>query len=130
MLQLVYVSTATTDPHATTDILQLSRRNNERDGITGLLYSDDKRFLQVLEGPDAAVEATLARIARDTRHRAMVMLSRRVVDAREFGSWSMAHRMADQSGDVFIARVGQLLTNTTPNVRATFEGFVKVRIAA
>jgi hypothetical protein len=130
MLQLIYVSTGTGVPKLTSEILEVSRRNNLRDGITGLLYSDEKRFLQALEGPEHAVEAALARITDDKRHRAIVTLSRRTVDRREFGSWSMAHRMPDQSGDVFLARVGQLLENTSANVRATFEGFVKLRVAA
>lgn len=130
MLQLIYVSTVTTVSDATDAILNVSRRNNERDGVTGLLYSDAKRFLQALEGPENAVEAAFTRIAADARHRAIVILSRRIVEHREFGAWAMAHRLPDQSGDVFLARVGQLLANTSPSVRATFEGFVQLRMAA
>jgi hypothetical protein len=131
MLQLVYVSSVT--PGANVDsaaILAASRINNRRDGITGLLYSDKARFLQALEGPEDKVEATFARIEADGRHRAIVLLSRRAIDVREFGDWEMAHRASGADADQFIARVNQLAGNAAPDVRATFEGFVAVRRAA
>ncbi|MEE2915447.1 MAG: BLUF domain-containing protein, partial [Pseudomonadota bacterium] len=68
--QLVYISSAIgrVDGDA---VLAVSRRNNARDGITGLLYADGRRFLQVLEGERAAVERAYQRIAADPRHRAL-----------------------------------------------------------
>ena len=132
MLQLVYVSSvspnaADADPAT---ILAASRANNRRDGITGLLYSDGARFLQALEGPEDKVEAALARIKADPRHRAIVILSRRTVDARAFGDWAMAHRMPGTDADQFIARVRRLVAGASADVRATFEGFAEVRRAA
>jgi len=132
MLQLVYVSSvspnaANADPAT---ILAASRANNGRDAITGLLYSDGTRFLQALEGPQDKVEAAFERIRQDSRHRAVVVLSRRDIDAREFGEWAMAHRTPGSDADQFIARVSRLAENAAPNVRATFEGFAKVRRAA
>ena len=132
MLQLVYVSSATPgqpvgDPAA---ILALSRANNSRDGITGLLYSDGTRFLQALEGPADKVEQAFARIKADPRHRAVVILSRRDIEAREFGDWAMAHRLPGGDADLFIERIARLSANAAPNVKATFEGFAKVRRAA
>ena len=41
-----------------------ARRCNVRDGVTGALICRDDLFLQMLEGPEAAVEATHARIRR------------------------------------------------------------------
>ncbi|MBR0551991.1 BLUF domain-containing protein [Stakelama marina] len=132
MLQIVYVSTATRHVSAVdvADILDVSRRNNRRDGLTGLLYSDCNRFLQVLEGPKEAVEAAVARIGEDSRHRAIVILSRRTIEQREFGDWDMAHRQPGADSAGFIARVGEMVRSASPNVRATFEGFASVRNAA
>ncbi|ATY30740.1 BLUF domain-containing protein [Sphingomonas psychrotolerans] len=132
MLQLVYVSSvspnaAPADPAA---ILAASRTNNRRDAITGLLYSDGTRFLQALEGPEDKVEAAFERIRQDARHRAIVILSRRVIEEREFGEWAMAHRTSGADADRFIERVKALAANAAPDVRATFEGFAKVRRAA
>jgi hypothetical protein len=131
MLQLIYVSSVrdpqSTDPEA---ILAVSRRNNRRDQVTGLLYYDGRRFLQALEGPAAAVEAAVARIQADARHRAIVILSRRDIAEREFGDWSMAYRSPEAGIDDFVAKVSQLVEHASPSVRGTFEGFAEARRAA
>lgn len=129
MLQIVYISTAT-GAIDTATILATSRRNNARDGLTGLLYTNGKRFLQVLEGEPANVERALARIDADPRHRAMVVLSSRDVTAREFGAWAMAERVAGDDADAFVARVRALIAQAAPSVRATFDGFVQLHRAA
>jgi hypothetical protein len=132
VLQLVYVSSARPDlsPDAPQAILAASRANNRRDGITGFLYSDGRRFLQALEGPAEQVAATIERIRTDPRHRAIVILSRREVAAREFGDWAMAHCTPGGDSDAFIARIAELTANAAPSIRATFEGFAQVRRAA
>lgn len=129
MLQLVYISTVVGDPD-TAAILRVSRRNNERAGITGLLYCDGRRFLQALEGEPPAVEAAFERIRRDVRHRAVVVLSRREVAAREFGPWAMAERGPDGTRDRLLHQVAPLLAGASPNVRGTFEGFMQLGRAA
>lgn len=129
MLQIVYISSAvgTVD---TAQILAASRRNNARDGLTGLLYADGRRFLQALEGEALAVERTLERISADPRHRAVVVLSCRDIEVREFGEWAMAERVAGAEGEAFVAHVRTLIANAAPSVRATFDGFVQLRRAA
>lgn len=130
MLQLVYVSTARTGAGDPAAILAVSRENNRREGITGLLYSDGTRFLQALEGPYEKVQAAYERIRNDTRHRAIVLLSRRDVAEREFGDWAMAHRMPGSDADAFVARVSELTADAAPDVQATFRGFAEARKAA
>lgn len=131
MLQLVYISSANpAAPCPTQDILTVSRRNNARDRITGLLYADAGRFLQALEGPEEAVEAAYARIQQDPRHRAIVMLSRRMVDRRAFGHWEMAHRAPGADAASFLADVQRLTAEASPEVRGTFEGLIQARALA
>ena len=128
MRQLLYISSSAADRSADlADILQQSRHNNAIDGVTGLLYSDGKRFLQVLEGPDEAVAPTFERIRADPRHRAIVILSDRQVEEREFGTWSMAHRATGESLDSFDDKVCVMLANADPSVRGTFLGLIKTR---
>ena len=88
--QLIYMS----EPFGFDDgmlngILSISRRNNVRDGMTGALVCRRDIYLQLLEGPEAAVEATYARIARDDRHLAIVRLVSEPVGARLFPDWAM-----------------------------------------
>ncbi len=124
LLQILYISTVS--PAETVDlasILAISRRNNRAQDITGLLMFNGKRFLQVLEGPTAAVEDTFERIRRDTRHRAHVMLSRRAVERREFGDWSMAYRESAEGDvhDVICAKT----VGAHPNLRAELTAFAR-----
>lgn len=101
-------------------ILEESRRNNAIDGVTGLLWSDGTHFLQVLEGPDETVGATMGRILADHRHSAIVVLRDEAVDAREFGGWSMEFRGADIAADAHDLRMRRLLEKASEPVRAQF----------
>ncbi|MBE7198978.1 MAG: BLUF domain-containing protein [Parafilimonas terrae] len=71
-------------------ILESSRRNNRRVGVTGALMFNGGAFAQVLEGPQRAVEDTFERIQRDIRHGDVTVLECGPVEARGFDSWSMA----------------------------------------
>ncbi len=72
-------------------ILLDARRCNERDGITGALICRDDLFLQMLEGPEDKVEATLNRIIKDDRHLDVRPMSRTVIanTGRLFPTWAM-----------------------------------------
>lgn len=92
LLQLTYASRPFGfDAPTLAGILLDARRCNARDGITGALICRDDLFLQLLEGPEAAVEAAFARIARDDRHVEVRPLTRRMIpgDGRLFGRWAM-----------------------------------------
>lgn len=91
MRQLLYVSAAAEDMtgDVLTAILETSRRNNRASGITGMLLHVDGGFLQVLEGPDNAIQETFTRIRRDPRHTATNVLVDRQADERLFPDWTM-----------------------------------------
>lgn len=94
MYQLIYGSTATKDM-TEADILQIletSRRNNGEKNITGLLLYKDGNFLQVLEGEKQLVKDLAVKIAKDERHRNMMIYVQREIEAREFSDWSMGFR--------------------------------------
>lgn len=63
---------------------------NVRIGVTGVLSFHSGMFLQVLEGPETAVDTTFARISGDPRHHDLHVLARTPIQARAFGAWSMA----------------------------------------
>lgn len=131
MRQLVYISSKKRDRDVEpSSILAQSRRNNAASRVTGLLFYDGKRFLQALEGEEAEVDATFARIQRDDRHHALVILSNRTIDAREFGEWTMAYNAPGENNTDAIERIARLTENADATVRATFEGFARVRRAA
>ena len=93
-LRIVYVSTL--EPHVTeADIDALvgtAAAFNKAHGITGLLAFEDRRVCQILEGPDAAVEALFRSIRNDGRHRGVTEIVQVPIDAVSFDDWGMVRR--------------------------------------
>jgi hypothetical protein len=95
--QLVYCSRNTIgDCHNDIDaeimrILDISRRNNVWEQVTGALLFSAGSFAQVLEGPLPAVERTFERIQCDPRHSDVIILHVLRSDHRDFADWSMAY---------------------------------------
>jgi Sensors of blue-light using FAD len=71
------------------DILTISRVLNVRDDITGTLICRADMYLQLIEGPDAAIQATYARILSDDRHLEINLLVSRPIAERMFPKWAM-----------------------------------------
>ena len=72
-------------------ILDTSRSNNSRQGVTGALLYNSGCFAQVLEGPQYAIETIFERIQRDARHGEVTILSSGSGGERDFPDWAMAH---------------------------------------
>lgn len=90
LTQIVYASRPFGfDASVLDDILTISRARNSRDAITGTLICRADMYLQLIEGPDAAIQATYARIAADDRHDAVTPLLTRTVTDRLFPQWAM-----------------------------------------
>ena len=92
-VRLVYVSNAETeiDSGALRGILAGASENNAKLGITGMLCAGRMQFLQALEGPERSLLALYARIAADTRHRDVSLLSIELAAERMFPRWSLGH---------------------------------------
>ena len=92
--RLIYFSSATRKMSTCEldSLLSQSRRNNLRDGLTGLLLYGDGSFMQLLEGSEEAVGRTYQRIVDDPRHRHLTKVDDTASDARHFGDWSMGYR--------------------------------------
>jgi len=104
MIRIVYVSFAS-KPFEEDDLLHLlakCRSNNTEHQITGQLIYSDGTFMQVLEGPRETVDATFARIKKDTRHHNVTLIERSTIDERQFGEWSMGFKTltSDQMQDI------------------------------
>jgi hypothetical protein len=55
-------------------LLETSRQNNAKIGVTGMLLYKDGNFMQLIEGPEEAVRALHAKISIDPRHRGLMTL--------------------------------------------------------
>jgi hypothetical protein len=108
LTRIMYVSRAAV-PFTAADVAVLAARAaraNEARDVTGLLMASGGLFFQILEGPPATIEALLAQIRADPRHRDVVVLSHEEgVTARRFERWSMRRLVVD---DESRARFGPL----------------------
>lgn len=127
MFRLCYISSARTPINASMldQILAASRRNNRVVGVTGLLVAGGRRFLQLLEGEEAAVRATFARIHKDPRHFACVVIDQRQIAGRQFAHWDMGLVDPDDAnGRRLLAETVAAIDD--PDLRAQFDGFFKI----
>jgi Sensors of blue-light using FAD len=91
LIRTVYVSAAAkpfTQPELR-DLLSKARIHNTSKDITGLLLYHQQSFFQILEGEEDEVRSLFIRIERDARHNRVLLLSKKDVDERNFGGWSM-----------------------------------------
>ena len=71
------------------DIVLPSITKNRRLNISGCLWFDSQRFLQVLEGAESDVTQLFGVIREDARHTDVEVLSSHAVDGRLFARFSM-----------------------------------------
>jgi hypothetical protein len=106
MFYIVYVSESNRPMSEAdlADILRVSRQKNTAAGISGMLiykYSlryGNGSFLQLLEGEEAAVRATFARILADKRHHTKIVLEEGEAPDRQFPDWSMGFKNVTPAG--------------------------------
>ncbi|MEO9514343.1 MAG: BLUF domain-containing protein [Paracoccaceae bacterium] len=91
MIRVFYTSDLTNgvDRSMIENILCASRKNNERDDITGFLILHENKIMQLLEDPEDEVEACVKRIAQDPRHRTTGRIMKSMATQRAFKGWSM-----------------------------------------
>lgn len=71
------------------DLARDAAAHNLMAGVTGVLLTDCKSFLQYLEGPEEGVALAYSRITNATSHMGIVELGRSQGGPRRFPYWSM-----------------------------------------
>jgi Sensors of blue-light using FAD len=93
LVRLMYASRAVpaADQEELLAILKKSKANNSRLGLTGALCmcTQERIFVQVLEGSRAAVNAMYQRIVGDPRHADVMLLLYEEIEERRFAGWAM-----------------------------------------
>ena len=91
MLQLLYVSTAAPGlvQNDLDDIVGGAVARNAGLDVTGSLYYNGRNFMQLLEGPAAAVHDLMVSIRRDSRHGGVVVIKELTGASRSFAAWNM-----------------------------------------
>lgn len=91
LVRLLYASRSAEPltPEVVDGILAASRQSNPKLGITGLLCYSGDTFIQVIEGGRDTVSELYGRIAKDPRHRHVVLLKYEEITERRFSGWTM-----------------------------------------
>ena len=101
-------------------IAESAQRHNRARGLTGLLLYVEGDFLQVIEGPGAAVERLFETIEADARNQWVTRLATERILRRAFADWSMGCfeiGLTEIADDAFF-----LLDAEAPRVRPRFSG--------
>ena len=93
MFKTVYTSKSNESitPKFLQEILNLSRKNNARDGIRGFLVCRENFFLQLLEGQEQKVKECMDRIKKDSRHKNIIIQAEFFSNEKITPGWGMAH---------------------------------------
>lgn len=112
---LLYTSecTAPLDDAQVFHLYKTAIDNNALEGVTGLLIHDGTGFLQLIEGGEAAVDVTLAKLRRDPRHCNIVVRDERTIERRSFADWTMKLVQIDRA---HMAAVGSMDDELGPRV--------------
>jgi Sensors of blue-light using FAD len=105
LYNLVYCSKATAgvDDAAVARIIEIAKRYNPEQGITGLLVFGSGIFFQWLEGPRDNVTELMGKLKADPRHDNIVMFSENEeVRERLFPDWDMELVTTDDIRDVLV----------------------------
>lgn len=132
--RLIYVSTAAVpiSPDLLDDILVTARTRNAQSGITGLLCVVGNHFMQLLEGPEAAVNNVFESIRHDKRHKDVMIIHTEASCHRQFPDWAMGFAQTTgawaEANDNWIrvrpAQLEDLLPkDVAPEVRMLFLSF-------
>lgn len=88
--QVIYSSASNdTSTENLKSILTISRENNKKNKVSGILLYCEGSFLQILEGEASTVESLFAAIQKDRRHSKIVKIAQRDIPWREFSEWEM-----------------------------------------
>lgn len=92
LCRLVYKSKTSWDILTNESLKNLATRSAKRNkaaDISGLLILSGEAFLQVLEGPEEAINRLYCKIIRDEMHSDITLLSYQQVSSRSFAEWGM-----------------------------------------
>lgn len=97
MKRIIYLSTGVTifSDFEINDLLNVSRINNAKNGITGLLLYSDGNFLQIIEGENEMIDQLYINICKDRRHKNIINVVNKSIQERSFSNWEMGFSVVD-----------------------------------
>lgn len=86
------------DASCVSDIVKLSRKNNVKNHLTGILVYDGENFFQYIEGEKTKVLTLLEKLKLDPRHSNFSILFKdRLNSQRIYNDWHLAYYYVEES---------------------------------
>lgn len=117
-------------PTGLSDIISVSRRHNPELQITGIISYRQGQYLQVLEGPDTAVDRLMSKIGADPRHEDLWVFLDKDVIKRSFENWSVSvFDFVDQGTffETFIENNKSTLNSFDEQQKSRIQPFINVK---
>lgn len=113
MICIVYISSAKLGlPYSEIiNIVEDSRINNEKNGLTGLLLFNSGNFMQLLEGEESVVDALYRKIEKDRRHTEVKRLLTEPITHRNFSNWTMGFKNIEKLKEMQPELLNSFLTD-------------------
>lgn len=98
LFRLIYFSSAQPDisNQNIEEIVDVSRKNNEKLNISGMLLFINNKFIQVLEGSKKDVAEIFDKIKSDNRHTDIQVILKGYTNERSFPNWSMGLKIVSE----------------------------------
>ena len=74
-----------------TEVVVAARIKNAILGLSGALLFTGTHFAQILEGPEASLDAMMHWLQADDRHENIIVIERSAIGIRRFADWQMAY---------------------------------------
>ncbi|NRD88842.1 hypothetical protein C8024_04270 [Sphingopyxis sp. BSNA05] len=131
---LIFVSTVKPgmDQQDFLAITNVTRRNSERFGLTGLLVCNGFNFMQCIEGERAAVKDRMYHIIQDERHSGIIIVHHSEPEIRQFANIYMDRRYFPAEENSGVSDLPKILAMATvANVtRTMFQSFLSLGFGA
>jgi hypothetical protein len=127
MKVIAYLSQPTDYTNISETLLAIEKQSksfNSKNEISGALFFTGKHFLQVIEGPEDAVDTLMASIMKDSRHHDIHILFANPEHSRTLPAWNMQPLdLTDQSlfSKANLERASEIVGKT---MKLDAEGFV------
>lgn len=93
---------------------EISVRNNQRDGLTGVLFTYKNIFYQIIEGPEDKLDARLEKILQDPRHTDIYILKvEKNIPERKYSNWAMNTVILEEAQEYLIEAISEMLDAIT-----------------
>jgi len=95
-------------------IAEISQKNNQREELTGVLFTYKDIFYQIIEGPKNNLDKRLNIIYNDNRHKDVFVLKvENEIPSRKFSNWSMKTVILEEEQDYLIQPLRDMLSTIT-----------------